>query len=80
MKTPHEAERVQPTLLSIADLATLLGVSSRHVERMDVSGRMPAPVRLGRSKRWRRTEIESWIVAGCPDRAAWRAAKKGGVA
>lgn len=62
-----------PLLVTGGLLALLLGVSKRHIERLDVSGKLPDAVRLGRSKRWRRAEIEAWLLAGCPDRAHWEA-------
>ena len=55
-----------PALLSAADLADLLCVSIRHLERLNHRGRLPEPLRLGRSRRWRRGEIDNWIAKGCP--------------
>lgn len=52
-------------LMSMADLAAMLACSSRHVYRLVERGRMPAPIRLGRSVRWKRSEIEAWIASGC---------------
>ncbi len=63
--------------LNIKQLASVLGVSSRHIERLDSSGKLPKPLRLGRAKRWRTSEIEAWLEAGCPDRRAWQATKGG---
>lgn len=59
-------------LLRIGELAELLRVSPRHLRRLADSGRMPAPVRLGHSLRWRRADLLAWIEAGCP------AARRGG--
>jgi excisionase family DNA binding protein len=53
-------------LLNVRQVAALLGCSPRHVYRLSDAGRMPAPVRLSALVRWRRTEIEQWIAAGCP--------------
>ena len=53
-------------LLAVKDVAALLGVSARHVWRMNADGRLPPPVRFGRSIRWRNTDVASWIDAGCP--------------
>jgi len=58
-------------------LAEMLCCSVRHVERQDVSGKLPAPIRIGRAKRWRITEIDAWLEAGCPDRREWNAMKGG---
>lgn len=54
-------------LVTIRTVAAMLGECSvRHVRRLADSGRMPAPVRLGALIRFRRADIEQWIVAGCP--------------
>ncbi len=59
-------------LLGAIDLARRLGVSVRTVRRLDAAGKLPKPVRLGHSVRWRSDEIERWVVAGCPERATWQ--------
>lgn len=55
-------------LLTVEDVARLLKISIRSVWRLHSAGVLPDPVpwELG-SVRWRRTDIESWVVAGCPD-------------
>ena len=68
-----------PLLLTVKQVADALSVSERHVHKLNNSGRLPRPVRLGRSVRWRREELESWVEAGSPDRARWETLnKKGG--
>ena len=49
-----ESERLA---LSAADLAGLLGISQRHVWKLAASGRLPKPIRLGRSVRWLRADV-----------------------
>ena len=66
--------------LSAAELAKELGVSLRHIRRLDADGKLPRPVRLGGSVRWLVAEINEWLEAGAPDRKAWektRERKKG---
>ncbi len=58
-------------LLSQTELARLLDLSSRTISRMNASRKIPRPVRVGRSVRWRRDEVERWIAAGCPERSEW---------
>jgi excisionase family DNA binding protein len=60
-------------LWAVSDLARALNLSDRTVHRLNSSGRLPAPVRVGTRPRWPRLEIEQWISAGCPDRQAWLA-------
>lgn len=55
-------------LLRDTDLAKLLGCSVRHVATLDTRGLIPAPVHLGRCKRWSRPIIEQWAAVGCPPR------------
>lgn len=55
-------------LLSADDVASTLRCSARHVRRLTASGRIPDPVMLGGLRRWRRHDIDSWIILGCPTR------------
>ena len=74
------SERTEPEkaneLLRVNDVASMCGVSVRHIYRLSVAGQMPKPMKLGGATRWRRPELEQWIAAGCPKR--W--GMKGGVA
>lgn len=62
--------------ISGMELADRLGVSLRHLRRMDSSGKIPRPVRFGKCIRWRLSEIESWLESGAPDRKTWEQVKK----
>lgn len=57
--------------LSPEELAASLGISRAHIFRLHSAGKLPKPVRLGRSVRWPVREIESWLAAGCPCREKW---------
>ena len=52
------------TLLSAREAAALLHLSERTLERFRVSGAGPKFVRLGRSIRYRLTDIEAFITTG----------------
>lgn len=67
--------KVAPELLKVGEVAGLLGCSGRQVYRLADGGKMPRPVKLGGSVRWRRREVQDWIDAGCP---SVRAARAGG--
>lgn len=56
-------------------VARLLCVSVRHLWDLNASGRVPRPVRLGRSVRWDVAELESWLAAGAPSRDEWERLK-----
>jgi len=76
---PTPAPVLEPLLLSARDLAAMLRLGLRTVRSMDAAGKLPAPVRVGGSVRWRLDEIRAWLDAGCPAREAWacvRAARK----
>jgi len=60
-----------PLLLSIKQLSRLLGRGESTLWADDAAGRLPMPVKIGRSVRWRRDEIEAWVHAGCPPRPKW---------
>ena len=59
------APPIEP-LLSIEDLAAVLNVSRRVVERMRSAGRLPkADLTLGtRIPRWQAATIRAWIAGG----------------
>ena len=72
-----DVEQLQrPLALSAQRLAERLGVSLRHVRRMDAAGLLPKPVRLGRSVRWSVEEVHAWMAAGAPDRRRWEQSKQ----
>jgi len=57
----------QRTLLVTADVvAAMLNVSERTLWRLLSAGKVPQPVRFGRSTRWRTAEVRDWIERGCP--------------
>lgn len=66
----------KPQMIDVAEVATLLKCSTRQVRRLSDSGRMPKPVHLGRLVRWLQSDVDAWLVAGCP---ACRSTKKTGV-
>jgi len=53
-------------LLSAETLAEQLELSVRTVWRLRSSGKLPKPIKVGGSVRWRSEEIDNWIAAGCP--------------
>jgi excisionase family DNA binding protein len=60
-------------LFKDSQVATELGVSRRKVWAMLSAGQMPAPVRMGRSVRWRESDIHRWVELGCPSRDEFEA-------
>ena len=64
--------------LNAEEVAKLLSVSLRHIHALNASGRLPRPIRLGRSVRWRADELRDWLNAGCPARDRWEVMREGG--
>jgi len=64
---PPAAVGMPAELLDIRAVAALLGgCSIRHVRRMADAGLMPRPLKLVHLIRWRRSDLDAWIAAGCP--------------
>lgn len=55
--------------------AKMLNVSVRQLWRLNSTGRLPKPIRLGRCVRWRKSELEAFIEAGAPTREKWELLK-----
>jgi len=51
----------EAVLLSAKQVAQLLQVSTRTLWRLLSSGQLIMPVRLGRSVRWRKQELMTWM-------------------
>lgn len=56
-------------LLTIDQVAELLNVSRRTVQRLAATGKLPNAIRIGSSVRWRCDVVQAWIEAGCPNEA-----------
>jgi predicted DNA-binding transcriptional regulator AlpA len=63
-------------LVGIEDLAAVLARSVASLHRDDAAGRLPAPLRIGGSKRWRVSDITEWVELGCPSRADFEALRR----
>ncbi|MGD9689172.1 MAG: helix-turn-helix transcriptional regulator [Phycisphaerales bacterium] len=69
---PVEPEaRTLRLALSPVEVAAALGISRAQVFRLESSGRLPRPIRLGRIVRWDRATFEAWLAAGAPRRESW---------
>ena len=54
-------------LLSVDEVAKIMGCSERTVYRLCDAGKMPGSLKIGGMRRWSRVLIENWIASGCPD-------------
>lgn len=53
-------------LITLEELAEVLHLSSRTLQRKLSAGELPTPIRIGRSIRWQLAVIHKWIQDGCP--------------
>lgn len=58
-------------LLSASELGSMLGVARCTVWTWHAGGKIPRPVKIGGTTRWRRDEVEAWLKAGAPPRERW---------
>jgi predicted DNA-binding transcriptional regulator AlpA len=63
-------------LLTVSQVATMLGWGESVVRQRNREGLLPEPYRFGGTIQWGRKELESWISAGCPNRQQWEQQKK----
>jgi len=66
---------VSPELLTVAQVAELLGVSSRLVWLLAEQGKLP-PVRIRRCTRWRRADVLRYIDQLAAPQAAREATRE----
>ena len=59
-------------MVTRAQAAELLQISTRTIDQLKREGRMPQPNRIGRAVRWNRSELVAWADAGCPDCNEWK--------
>ena len=73
---------IVPLLVDVKRLSKMLSCSIRTAWRLNASGKIPSPVKFGRSVRWDYQTIRIWTSRGCPDRATFEAklrAERGGL-
>lgn len=68
-------DRYAALLLTARDACKSCGKSLRTWRSWDSAGRIPRPVRIGRSTLWRADELREWVAAGCPRREQWESRK-----
>ncbi len=65
---------VESLLIADREAAALCGVSRATWHRLRAAGKLPPSLRIARCVKWRRADVELWILLGCPDRATFEAA------
>lgn len=56
----------KPVLLTASEAAALCKISESMFRKLHKQNKTPKAVLMGNLKRWINTEIEAWILAGCP--------------
>ncbi|MFC1761808.1 helix-turn-helix transcriptional regulator [Planctomycetota bacterium] len=69
----HQQTNQTEQLWRVSQVKMPTGLSERTIWRLCDSAKMPAPIRIGRSVRWRRSDILRWIQLGCPNREVFEA-------
>lgn len=54
-------EKTTPVLLDSREVAALLGVSKKTVERLASQGQFLRPVAVGRLRKWQRAAVLAWV-------------------
>ena len=76
MSNENSDTAIAPILLLDAKGLSAAGFGSvRHVRRLDSSGRLPKPIKLGKRTLWSVAELQKWLAAGAPKRDAWEQMK-----
>jgi predicted DNA-binding transcriptional regulator AlpA len=66
----------RPATFNRDSLSVYLDRSLPALDRDLAAGRIPPGFRLGRARRWLRSEVDAWLQAGAPDAEAWAKIKK----
>lgn len=56
----------KPSLLTAQEAAALCKISESMFRKLHKQNKTPKAVSMGNLKRWINSEIEAWILAGCP--------------
>jgi len=49
------------TLLPLRKLESVIGFRKSKIYQLIESGQFPQPIKIGRSSRWRSSDVEDWI-------------------
>lgn len=62
MSQTATTEAPQGRLLTVKDVATMLHLGQRSIWKFSACGELPAPISIGRLKRWDRQDMDAWIA------------------
>ncbi|SRY23046.1 helix-turn-helix transcriptional regulator [Escherichia coli] len=61
MKTP--VSLMDDQMVDMAFITQLTGLTDKWFYKLIKDGAFPAPIKLGRSSRWLKSEVEAWLQA-----------------
>lgn len=67
-KTPKFNVSIEPLLVDSAGAARLLNISRRYFLQLSEKGSCPQPIYLGKRRLWRISDLQRWVLQGCPSR------------
>lgn len=59
---PNRPAAPETLTVTLAGVASMLGVSARTLERMIALGEFPRPIRVGKQRMYRRSSVEKWLT------------------
>lgn len=54
-------------LLTVGEVASMCAVATKTINRWRDMGFCPAPLKMCKSVRWRKSDVLAWIADGCKD-------------
>ena len=52
---------IEDPLIDMAFITTFTGMTDKWFYKLISDGQFPKPIKLGRSSRWRKSEVENWM-------------------
>ena len=52
-------------LIDVKQVAAMVGMAERTIWRLMNCGKLPMAMKIGGSRRWRKTDVLQWIDEGC---------------
>jgi len=54
--------RIEPALFAFAPLSQYIGFGRSRIYQLILEGKFPSPIKVGKSSRWVRAEIDQWLA------------------
>ena len=70
------AQSITPATFTIPDLSAYVQRSIPSLNRDLAAGRLPPPIRIGKSLRFLKADVDEWLSLGCPSQAEFEQRRK----